>query len=235
MLRDLVTRVALVLAVAVAVAPAARAADQTIPGTQLREEPEHPRQAEVIAKAKEARSCHTIVGDLTVAGASLAITAHGGTPSAQTFALPAGRSALTGKPFWSGDAVKGFKYKDSKGENGPVKVAQLKKSGGGLFQIKAVAVGKLGAIAVVPPNPGTDGSVRLEIGGGGDTYSVLFPDGQVTNNGPAQFKVVRPVAEGTCLRPTTTTTTTTTTTLPFCVPEASGIAVHPTTLAGAFA
>jgi hypothetical protein len=45
-----------------------------------------------------------------------------GTPSMQTFPLPAGTSAPTGKPFWSGDVVKGFKYKDSKGENGPVKV-----------------------------------------------------------------------------------------------------------------
>ena len=96
------------------------------------------------------------MGNPAAAGATLSIAVHGGTPSSQTFTLPMGTSALTGKPFWSGDAVKGFKYKDSKGENGPVKVAQLKKSGGGVFQLKAVAVGKLGAIAVVPPNFGTD-------------------------------------------------------------------------------
>ena len=29
---------------------------------------------------------------------------------------------------------RGFKYKDSKGENGPVKAVQLKKSGGGSFR-----------------------------------------------------------------------------------------------------
>ena len=28
---------------------------------------------------------------------------------------------MTGKPFWSGDATKGFKYKDAKGENGLVR------------------------------------------------------------------------------------------------------------------
>ena len=124
MLRNLVTRVALVLAVAVTAPSAARAADQTILGNQLVvKNPSTPDKREVVVKAREAGSPDTIVGDPTVAGASLAITANGGTPSAQTFALPAGTSALTGKPFWSGDAVKGFKYKDSKGENGPVKVA----------------------------------------------------------------------------------------------------------------
>ncbi len=100
--------------------------------------------------------------------------------------------------------MKGFKYKDAKGENGPVKVAQLKKSGGGVFQIKAAAKtvgGPLGVITVVPPNPGTDGCVRLEIGGGGDAYDVRFADGQVTNDGAKQFKVLNPVTEGTCPPP----------------------------------
>ena len=100
--------------------------------------------------------------------------------------------------------MKGFKYKDAKGENGPVKVAQLKKSGGGVFQIKAAAKtvgGPLGIITVVPPNPGTDGCVRLEIGGGGDAYDVRFADGQVTNDGAKQFKVLNPVTEGTCPPP----------------------------------
>src|SRR5262249_33934003 len=123
--------------------------------------------------------------------------------------------ALTGKPFWSGDAVRGFKYKDSRGENGPVQAAQLKKSSSGLFQLKAAAVGKLGAIEVAPPNLGTDGCVRLEDGGGGDTYHVRFgTDGQVTNGGTKQFKVVKPTVEGICPPPSTTTTTTTIPPLP---------------------
>ena len=65
----------------------------------------------------------------------MTITVNGATPSSQTFTLPAGTSATTQKPFWSGDAVKGFKYKDSKGENGAVKTAQIKLKGG-TFQIK---------------------------------------------------------------------------------------------------
>jgi hypothetical protein len=202
MLRNLATRVALILAVAVTAAPAAHAADQTIHGRQLVvKNPSTPDRRQLVVKAKEIGSPDTIVGDPTAAGASLSITVDGGTPSMQTFALPAGTSALTGKPFWSGDTVKGFKYKDAKGENGPVKVAQLKKSGGAVFQIKAHAVGQLGAITVVPPNPGTDGCVRLGIGGGGDTYDLRFADGQVTNDGAKQFKVLNPVTEGSCLPP----------------------------------
>jgi hypothetical protein len=180
----------------------AGAADQTILGRDLVvKNPSTPDRRQLVVKAREVGSPDTIVGDPTVAGASLSITANGGTPSMQTFALPTGVSALSEKPFWSGDAVKGFKYKDAKGENGPVKVAELKKSGGGVFQIKAAAVGQLGAITVVPPNPGTDGCVQLEIGGGGDSYDVRFADGQVTNDGSKQFKVLNPVTEGNCLPP----------------------------------
>jgi hypothetical protein len=190
MLHSLATRVALVLALAVTAVLTVHAADQTILGHQLVvKNPSTPDSRKLIVKAREVGSSATIVGDPTAAGATLSIAVNGGTPSAQTFSLPGSTSALTGKPFWSGDAVKGFNYKDSKGENGPVKGAQLKKSGGRTFQLKAVAVGTLGAITVAPPDPGTDGSVQLTIGGGGDTYHVIFgAGGKVTNdelNGPA--------------------------------------------------
>jgi hypothetical protein len=39
-------------------------------------------------------------------------------------------SPMTQKPFWTGDASKGFKYKDGKRENGAVKSAQIKLKGG---------------------------------------------------------------------------------------------------------
>src|SRR5262245_66597153 len=198
MLRRLMTRVALVLALAMTAAPTARAADQTILGSQLMvKNPSTSEKRKVILKASEVGSPDTLVGNPVASGATLSIAANGGTPSAQTFALPMGTSALTGRPFWTGDAVRGFKYKDAKGENGPVKAAQLKKSGSGLLQMKAVAVGKLGAIEVAPPDLGTDGCVRLEVGAGGDTYHVRFgADGQVTNDGPKQFKGVKPTVAG---------------------------------------
>jgi hypothetical protein len=52
--------------------------------------------------------------------------------------------------------------------------------------------GTLGAITVAPPNPGTDGSVQLALGGGGDTYNVLFSGDRVTNDGAKLFKIVKP-------------------------------------------
>jgi DNA-binding beta-propeller fold protein YncE len=70
--------------------------------------------------------------------------------------------------------------------------APRRRPGSGVFQIKAVAAGTLGAITVVPPDPGTDGSVQLAIGGGGDTYNVPFAGGRVTNAGAKLFKIVKP-------------------------------------------
>jgi hypothetical protein len=191
----------------------AYAADQTILGSQLLvKNPSTADKRKIVGKGKEAGSPNTIVGNPVASGGYLQVTANGGSPSSQTFLLPTGNSMLTGKPFWSGDALKGFKYKDSKGENGPVKVAQIKKSASGTFSIKTVVVGKNGTITVVPPNPGTSGCVLLGINGG-DTYSVaLGPTSQVTNKGATLFKAKKPTVEGSCLPPTTTTTTTTTST-----------------------
>lgn len=199
-------------AVVVSLAVVAHGADQTILGTLfLVKNPGMPESRKITGKAKELASSDTIVGDPVTSGAMLTISANGGTPSSATYTLPIGASALTGKPFWTGDVLKGFKYKDSKGENGPVKVAQVKKSARGVFQIKTVVSGKLAPVAVVPPNPGTDGCLLFAIVGG-DSYSVQFATGQVSNTGPALFKVAKPTAEGTCVPTTTTTTTSSTTT-----------------------
>ena len=152
----------------------AHAADQTILGNQLQvKNPSTADKRKVVVKAKEKGSPNTIVGNPTATGASLSVSVGGGTPSAQVFPLPTGVSGITGKPFWTGDAVKGFKYKDSKGENGAVKSAQIKKTPSGNFSIKAVLSGKLGTILVLPPNPGTNGCAALIITGG-DSYSVAF-------------------------------------------------------------
>lgn len=202
--------------------PVVHAADQTVHGTTLIvKDPGTAAKRKITVKAKEAASDNTLVGDPTVSGASITITASGATPTSQTFTLPAGTSAMTGKPFWSGDAEKGFKYKDGKGENGAVKTAQIKLKGG-TFQIKVSINGKGGPVDVVPPNPGSAGCAFLTIGGG-DAYSVQFAAGQVTNKGAGLFKVAKPTGEGSCAPTTTTTTTTTSTTtttlgLPFIPP-----------------
>src|SRR5258705_10108776 len=129
----------------------------------------------------------TFVGVRGTSGATGTISADGGPPPSETYAWPAGASPSTLRPFWSGDPAKGFKYKDPKGENGPVKSAQLKLKGG-VFQIKITVDGKLGPVAVVPPNPGTGGCVLLTIVGG-DSYSVQFLGGDQTSDGAVLFKV----------------------------------------------
>jgi hypothetical protein len=191
----------------------AGAVDQTILGNGLAvKDPSTPDKRKVSAKAKETASSNTIVGDPTASGATLTVTLDGANPSSETYGLPTGISPTTGKVFWSGDAIRGFKYKDPKGDNGPVKIAQIKTKNA-QFQIKALVSGKLAPVALVPPNPGNAGCVLLEIGGG-DSYSILFADGTITNKGALQFKVSRPTLEGTCVTTTTSTTSTTSTTLP---------------------
>src|SRR5262249_44886285 len=102
----------------------ASAGDQTILGNKLLvKNPGASEKRSVVANAKESASPNTLVGNPTTLGATLMVTANGTTSTTQTFALPSGTSGITGKPFWSGDATKGYKYKDSKGENGPVKGA----------------------------------------------------------------------------------------------------------------
>jgi hypothetical protein len=163
----------------------------------------------VTVKAKETASPNTIVGDPTVSGGNAFVRADGTSPSFQIYALPQGTSSA-GKPFWSGDATKGFKYKDPKGDNGPVKSAQIKKSGGGVLTIKILVNGKNGLVDVVPPDPGDGGCAILQLVGG-DNYNVLFQpgDGQVTNKGATLFKYTKPTIEGVCFPPSTTTTTST--------------------------
>ena len=177
----------------------AHAADQKVLGKLLLvKDSGTPDARTIVIKAIEGGSDNTIVGDPIASGATLTVTATGTSPSSETYALPIGTSATTGKPFWSGDAVKGFKYKDSKGENGPVKLAMIELTAKGVFQIKAVINSKFSPVSVVPPNNGTGGCVLFTITGG-DAYSIRFADGKVKNKGIKQFKISKPVTQGTCL------------------------------------
>jgi hypothetical protein len=189
----------------------AYAADQAILGNTLTvKNPSTPDKREITGKATEKHSPNTLVGNpVAGTGGTLTLTANGGTPTAQIFLLPQGTSAITGKPFWSGDSIKGFKYNDPKGENSAVKSAQIKKSAGGTFSIKAAVSGKIGAVLVTPPNPGTSGCVLLGLNGG-DTYSVafLFGDGIVTNKGSTLYQHKKVTFQGSCVPPPPPTTTT---------------------------
>jgi acetyl esterase/lipase len=205
----MIGRLLLIALLVLPAVPAARAADQTVLGSQLVvKNPSGPEKRKITVKAKESASDNTIVGDPTVSGATVTITANGATSTEETYALPAGTSPSNQKPYWSGDPVKGFKYRDSKGEKGPVKVAQLKLKGG-VFQIKVVVDGKLAPVAIVPPAPGSDGCALLTIGSG-DSYSVQFATGTLTNQGTVLFKIVKPTAQGSCVSTTTSTTSSST-------------------------
>jgi hypothetical protein len=189
----------------------AYAMDQTILGNSITvKNPSTPDKRKVTGKAKEKGSTNTIVGNPVMFGGTLTITASGGTPSTQSFVLAQGTDPVTLKPYWSGDAIKGFKYKDPKGSNAtgkPVKLAQIKKTPSGNFSIKVVVTGKLGTLLVTPPNPGTSSCILLGLTGG-DTYSVAFKagDGLVTNKGTLLYKHKKVTMEGSCVAATTTTT-----------------------------
>jgi len=208
------------LVVLLGTAGAAVAAEQMILGTSFTVK--NPTGANdkraIVGVAKEKGSSSTIVGDPTTAGiaggAILQVQVDGANPSAQTFVLPSGADA-NGKPFWKATGTTGYVYKDSKGANGPVKIAQLKATASGLFQLKIVVGGKYGAVDVVPPNPGTSGCFAIQIGvdGNGDRYSAQFgADSQIKNSGTKLFKAGKPTDEGVCPNPDASTTTTSTST-----------------------
>jgi hypothetical protein len=218
-MRKIVRVLVLGTCTAVLVAVTAYAADQTILGKSfsVKAKPGDPTKTKVSSSASEKNSPNTLVGDPTAAGSAggaiLDIFVNGGNSASQTFVLSQGTDSK-GKPFWSGDAIKGFKYKDSQGAQGAVKSLTIKLSSRGQFSIKASVSGKNGPVSILPPNPGTDACVALQLGvdGSGDRYSMQFgPESKITNKGDTSFKATKPVNEGVCPGgppPTTTSSTT---------------------------
>jgi len=195
----LTTIAALIALLSLGLTIPAAAEDLPILGKSLMiKDPSSADKRKVVIKAKQKLPGFQIVGDPTLNGATLLVDAFGDSTNSQTYSLPAGISAATGKPFWSGDVNKGFKYKDRAGENGPVKIARIKKSGSGTFLIRAVLQGKHGGLSLQPPADGTSGCALLAIGNG-NSYSVLFADGKIQNNGSKLFKVNNPLTAGTCI------------------------------------
>src|ERR1041384_7842049 len=126
------------------------AADQTILGKRLLvKDPSTPDKRRITGDAREWPSPNEVVGNPTLAGATLTIRVDGDHPSEQTFPLPQGRT-LGGKPFWTGTSTDNYKYKDAKGEQGPVGAVQIRRSTSGVFQIKVKISGKYASVSVVP-------------------------------------------------------------------------------------
>jgi hypothetical protein len=190
----------------------AGAADQTILGKSLIvKNPAGADRRKIASTAKEIASPNTLTGDPTIGGAVLTVIANGASPTSQTFNLPQG-TTISGKPFWRTTGAAGFRYKDGRGEQGPVRTVIIRKTVSGIFNVKVIVQGKNGPVNVLPPNPGTDGFVTLELGGG-DRYCLQFgSDGVVFNKSDRLFKVKKPVIEGCPGGASTTTTTSTSST-----------------------
>jgi hypothetical protein len=215
-------RLALVLAVLLLGVRAAPALDSTILGSQLLVRDPKPgvdaTRRRIVAKGNEKASTDALLGSPDASGATVTVFATGATSTSQSFVLPPGTDPATGKPYWTISATR-LRYKDQKGSAGPVRLAELKRSSRGTFQIRVVVAGRHGPIDVVPPNPGTSGCVRLDLDGGAVTYHVLLPpapDATVKKDDEKIFLVKNAILEGTC--PTTTTTTT--------LPPVCGNGVH---------
>jgi cysteine-rich repeat protein len=176
----------------------ASAADQLVVGRVIlikNPVPGRPENRRVKVYATE-YSGATLVGDPTVGGATLRVIANGGTPSDETFNLPAPQ--WTRRTSRSGTVY--YKYRDY-GLNGPVEFVIIRYSSGGRFYIKGRASAEFDPLNVVPPDPGTDAAIVLAIGGG-DTYCSGFGGnaGGTLINKPSGnpfkvFGVKRPTAE----------------------------------------
>jgi hypothetical protein len=181
-------------------ASSAHAADQTILGREIvLKNPDTPERRSIRIRAKENASADTIVGDPTVSGATLVLTVDGANRSRETFRLPQG-TAFSGDPFWSGDAVNGYRYLDARGANGPIKFVRIVKTDGGTFKIKIRGKGKRRALNVTPPDAGTESCAFLKIGDG-DSYSIGFGalDGEIGNIGGVRYTHRQPAGEQSCL------------------------------------
>jgi len=98
---------------------------------------------------------------------------------------------------WSNVDGIGFKYADPTGANGAVKKAQIKRTPSGVFQIKVILSGKIAALNIVPPNPGTQGDMNFHINLG-DQYCGSTAGGTLNPNDAVTFKAKGAPAPASC-------------------------------------
>jgi hypothetical protein len=115
---------------------------------------------------------------------------NGGTASDQTYLLdPSG---------WSRLGTKGYRYLGPTGADGdPVKVVILERTLFRTARLKVLLRGGIGtqSLDVVPPAPGNDGGVVLQIGNGGGTYCVAA-GGFESRDTSQRWRVVNATGEG---------------------------------------
>lgn len=221
----------IVLALTLLAAGVASAADRQILGRKLFVKDVagvEPGRVVIGLGRETATDIPALVGDPTSTGATLHVVANGAAASNETYALPAAG--------WTATAT-GFRYAGPiAGE--PVRRVLLRRTEGGLALLKAVLKGSVGTndLDVVPPNPGDDGGLVLEITAG-DRYCVSFGNaagGTELEDTGTQWKLLNATSESGCaattvtstsLGPTVTTTTSSTTIPPpsFCTDTDGGI------------
>jgi hypothetical protein len=185
----------------------AGAADQQVLGRVLlvKEAPTPGGKRMVVIGAREQAASLTVTGSPDTLGGTLQIIANGGSPSTQFFSLPAFRWVVSA----SGAVYRGL-------STDPVRRVILRKSGH-VAVLKAVV--KAGAgMTVAPPNPGDDGGLVLELGGG-DRYCVSLggaAGGTERRDDASRWKITGATAKPGCPASTipTTTSSTTSTTMP---------------------
>ena len=164
----------------------------------------------VIVQGRQSASSFNLVGNPTIAGASMQIVANGGNGSTQVVTLDAAGWTTTSD---------GFRY-EGPTTGDPVRLVLIRRRSSGTTIVKAVLRGNVGTadLAVTPPNPGGDGGLVLGFTGG-DRYCVSFggaAGGSETRDDAQKWLVVGPTATSNCPVSPSITTTTTSTTLPFC-------------------
>jgi hypothetical protein len=96
-----------------------------------------------------------------------------------------------------GEPPRGYRYTDARGQNGPVRILQIKEGRGGEIRVVVVINGALGPgpqpkVSVIPPNPGTDGGFRLAMPGGGAFCMRLggIAGGEAVSDDEKRFRVL---------------------------------------------
>jgi hypothetical protein len=156
-----------------------------------------PEQRTVIIQAKERPSDIAALSDPTVSGATLQIVLTGGTPSDDSYNLPAALWETTGYGY-------GYRYSraDPQSPSDPVHRVFIKKSPSGLVQMKVILKGTVN-LSLVPPNPGSDANIFLDVTGG-DRYCTGFggaAGGSVVVDTQQQWKVLSATDEVACSAP----------------------------------
>jgi hypothetical protein len=175
----------------------ALAAEYAILGARLQVKDPSPdaSRRKVVIQAKERPTDVGTLSDPRIAGATLQVVLSGGTPAGASYPLPA--------PNWETSGY-GYGYRYSRPSSAPptdpVLRAFIKKSPSGLMQMKVVL---RGATNLVPPNPGSEAQIFLDVSGG-DRYCTAFggaAGGVEILDTAEQWKIAAAGAEGPCPPP----------------------------------